>query len=93
MTGEVEPLHALEDGGAQVVLHVERESAADEPTDVREHEVDRAEADEQHEQWPQRLRSASTITLSTTDRSMSGMATVMSVVPSDTPNAMNTLRL
>ena len=34
-----------------------------------------------------------TITSSTTARSISGMATVMSVVPSDTPNAAKTFRL
>ncbi len=33
------------------------------------------------------------MTLSTTDRSMSGMTTVISVVPSDTPKAMNTFLL
>ena len=66
VAGEVEALEALEDRGAQVVLHVEREAPADEPADVREHEVHRAEADEQHEQRPERLRSASSMTLSTT---------------------------
>ena len=51
---EVESLHAFEDRGAQVVLHVEREPSADEATDVREHEVHRAEAHEQCEERPER---------------------------------------
>ena len=54
VVGEVEPLHPLEDRGAQVVLHVEREAATDEASDVGEHEVHRAQADEQREQRPER---------------------------------------
>ena len=54
---EVEALHALEDRGAQVVLHVEGEPPADEAADVREHEVHRAESDEEREQRPERACS------------------------------------
>ena len=42
VAGEVESLQPLEDRGAQVVLHVEREAAADEAADERQHEVDDA---------------------------------------------------
>ena len=44
---EVEALQLTEDRGAQVVLHVERDAAADEAADVRADEPDDADDDEQ----------------------------------------------
>ena len=51
---EVEALQPLEQRGAQVVLHVEREAAADEPPDVREDELHRGRADEQRQRAARR---------------------------------------
>ena len=53
MVGEVETLDAFEDRGAEIVLHVEREPAADEAAGVRQPEVHRAEAHQEREERPE----------------------------------------